>query len=296
MGERRLPRPGRAAREAFAELAKRVGTTAEKIRAARREVLLAIARKGGMHPEQRAERLVRCAEITLSRFGGDLRRAVALPSREARRALRLFPGIGEPGAEKILLFTGTEPVLALESNGLRVLVRLGYGEQRKSYAATYRSVQGAVDRELVRDCAWLQRASPAAGARPAAVQVQPPRMRRVPAGGRLARSREPEIPTCANLPDPKAPASGDLRTPRSVRKCAIDRGGATASSPSRNERAPARARDSLDQDSLLDWHRREHDSRVKRSQRALSGKEVDCAGDLSSTPRGAVSRGSMPPS
>jgi endonuclease-3 len=150
--------PDERRREAFAELGKRVGTTAEKVRAARPEVLLAIARKGGMHPEQRAERLLRCAEIALSRFGGDLRRALALQPREARRALRLFPGIGEPGAEKILLFTATEPVLALESNGLRVLLRLGYGEQAKNYAATYRSVQAAADRELVRDCAWLQRA------------------------------------------------------------------------------------------------------------------------------------------
>jgi endonuclease III len=150
--------PDERRREAFAELERRVGTTAEKIRAARPEVLLAVARKGGMHPEQRVERLARCAEIANSRFGGDLRRALALPPREARRALKLFPGIGEPGAEKILLFTGTEPILALESNGLRVLLRLGYGEQAKSYAATYRSVQGAVDRELVRDCGWLQRA------------------------------------------------------------------------------------------------------------------------------------------
>jgi hypothetical protein len=34
----------------------------------------------------------------------------------------LFPMIGEPGAEKILLFSGVLPVPALESNGVRVLV------------------------------------------------------------------------------------------------------------------------------------------------------------------------------
>ena len=49
-----------------------------------------------------------------------------------------FPMIGEPGAEKILLFSGVLAVLALDSNGVRVLVRLGVGEERKSYAATYK--------------------------------------------------------------------------------------------------------------------------------------------------------------
>ena len=34
---------------------------------------------------------------------------------------------GEPGAEKVLLFSGSAPVLALDSNALRVLLRLGFG-------------------------------------------------------------------------------------------------------------------------------------------------------------------------
>jgi endonuclease III len=34
--------------------------------------------------------------------------------------------------------------LPLESNGLRVLVRLGWGQSQKNYAATYRSVQAAL--------------------------------------------------------------------------------------------------------------------------------------------------------
>jgi hypothetical protein len=41
------------------------------------------------------------------------------------------------------LFTGTRAVLAVESNGARTLVRLGYGTVGRSYAATYRSVQAA---------------------------------------------------------------------------------------------------------------------------------------------------------
>ena len=70
------------------------------------------------------------------------------PAKEAARALRKFPGIGEPGAEKILLFAGLAPFLALESNGLRVLLRLGYGTEGKNYAASYKSAQGAAAVEI----------------------------------------------------------------------------------------------------------------------------------------------------
>jgi endonuclease III len=90
-------------------------------------------------------------------FGGDLRAAVKQPLPAARQALTRFPGIGEPGAEKVLLFSGSHPVFAMDSNVLRVLLRIGYGQERKGYAATYRAVQQAVDKELRKDCAWLLR-------------------------------------------------------------------------------------------------------------------------------------------
>ena len=47
---------------------------------------------------------------------------------------------------------------ALESNGLRVLVRLGFGEDRKSYAATYKSVREVTLEELPGDCEALTKA------------------------------------------------------------------------------------------------------------------------------------------
>ena len=80
---------------------------------------------------------------------------LTLPLPKAKQALRKFPGIGEPSAEKILLFTRSYPVLGLDSNGLRVLVRLGFGEEKKSYTATYRSVQEAIHSQLVEDYDWL---------------------------------------------------------------------------------------------------------------------------------------------
>ena len=142
---------------AFALLKKTVGLRPADILKAPDESLWAVA-SFGIKPDLRVATLKRCAEIAAKDFGGDLGSALALPPKEAMGKLRKFPSIGEPGAEKILLFTGTHPVFALESNGLRSLLRLGYGKENKNYGASYRSVREAVSAEIVSDCDWLIRA------------------------------------------------------------------------------------------------------------------------------------------
>lgn len=136
----------------------RTGLTARGILATPREELLELAALGGMKPEGRVEKLLSIAHLVQDEFDGDLESALALPLTRARRALRRFPGIGAPGADKILLFTGTHPLPALESNGLRALVRLGLAREGASYAATYRSAVGALEPYVDRGCAWLTRA------------------------------------------------------------------------------------------------------------------------------------------
>ena len=49
--------------------------------------------------------------------------------------------IGEPGADKILVFAGRARLLPLDSNGLRVLQRLGLTTDEKDYRAAYRRAQ-----------------------------------------------------------------------------------------------------------------------------------------------------------
>jgi endonuclease-3 len=140
--------------QAFQTLKKRIGTEPTRILSAPDETLLEVTRHGIM-AEQFADKLRKCARIVLEEFDGDLRPVLKLPTPNAQKALQQFPGIGEPGAEKILLFTRTTPVLALESNGLRVLLRLGFGEEKKSYSTTYRLVQKAAGQELDRDWSLL---------------------------------------------------------------------------------------------------------------------------------------------
>jgi endonuclease III len=141
--------------QAFSALQERVGLTPPEILTAHEETLLEVARIGGMHPAARVEKLRRIAQIALQEFDGDFEKVLKLPLTKAKKALKKFPGIGDPGAEKILLVSRTHPILALDSNGLRVLLRLGYGEERKSYSSTYRSAQESVDSELKKDFDWL---------------------------------------------------------------------------------------------------------------------------------------------
>ncbi len=133
---------------AFEELEKTTGLNPTAIIAAPLSELTRIAKLGGIHEGLRAQRLKEIAHITLNEFDGDLSSILKLPPPKAIKALKQFPSIGEPGAEKILLFAGASSVLALESNGMRVLLRLGFGEEKKSYNASYKSVQASLDNQI----------------------------------------------------------------------------------------------------------------------------------------------------
>jgi endonuclease III len=136
--------------EAFATIKQAIGTPPEQILAAEHSALVKIGR-AGILPVISAEKLLTIAKITYEGFGGDLRPALKKPLQQAKKALKRFPSIGDPGAEKILLFTHSYPVMALDSNGLRVLCRVGFAEEQKNYSATYRLVQDAIHSQLPRD-------------------------------------------------------------------------------------------------------------------------------------------------
>ena len=142
-----LPDERRAA--VFEGLRAQVGLTPEAIWKAPREILMPLAKLGGMQPETRVLRWQEIAHITLQQFHGDLNQILGWEYAKARKALQQFPSIGEPGAEKILMYCGLSTGLPLESNGLRVLTRVGYGDlHSKNYSAKYKSVQEAVAAEL----------------------------------------------------------------------------------------------------------------------------------------------------
>jgi endonuclease-3 related protein len=142
---------------AFADLQAKTGLTPAGIRKAKDSLLLAIAGKG-IVPTATVEKLRRAAEIARDSFGDNLAPILDKPVTAAKKDLQKFPGIGEPSAEKILLFNSRYPVLALESNGLRVLVRMGYAPEHKNYSTMYKGVQRALSSQLPADCRALVRA------------------------------------------------------------------------------------------------------------------------------------------
>lgn len=147
-------------RRAFSALRDRVGLAPSAILKAPLPVLTAICRLGGpVHPGERAKRIKLVAALALDDFDGDLSRVLSWNYTKAAKALRRFPSVGEPGADRILMLCGSHPVLGLDSNALRVLYRLGYGEETKNYTKTYRSSRDAATAELPGKAAALAAAS-----------------------------------------------------------------------------------------------------------------------------------------
>ena len=143
----------------FAALQREVGTKPEKILAAPKAKLAKLMRLGGIVPELRAERLKAIAKMVKEEFGGKLKTALKklmLAEKEApgkgirgaKNMLKKFPVIGEPGADKILLFAGMAPVAAVPSAVVGVPQRILFGEENKNYAAGYRAAQEVMRAEL----------------------------------------------------------------------------------------------------------------------------------------------------
>jgi len=144
-------------RQAFEVLETRVGTRPAQILAASDEALAAVAAQGIL-PEHQAGKLKTIARLAADEFDGDLEMLRVQSLKQARKALMRFPSIGEGGAERILLLGRSHPVLGLDSNGVRVLTRLGVVREAKSYAATYRAVQEYVAPYSAKGYDWLTRA------------------------------------------------------------------------------------------------------------------------------------------
>ena len=144
---------------AFAALKRQVGTSPAALAVAKLSTLREIAAIGGaVGVGERARRMQDAAQLVIGEFDGDLDGAITESIAAGRRALRRFYGIGEPGADKILLFTRSHTVFPLDSNGARVLVRVGYGADHKNYSTMYRSVVEAARPEVVPTFDWLMAA------------------------------------------------------------------------------------------------------------------------------------------
>ena len=153
----------------FDVLKREVGLSPKELLAAPRAKLAKLLRLGGILPDQRAERLQEIARRVKGDYGGDLQAALKRWMQEekqqpgrgmhaAKKILREFPVIGEPSAEKILLFSKLAPVAAVPSAFVEVPTRLWAGKPGKNYAADYRAARDILSAGLAETFEARQRA------------------------------------------------------------------------------------------------------------------------------------------
>ncbi len=123
-------------------LSRSIGTAPKRLISVSTAKLASSLAAGGMVPELRAERLKEIAARVAEEHSGDLQSSLArMPEAQARKLLKSFPGIGNPGADRILLFARIAPVAAVPSACPHVLVRITRGPEGDKYAATYTAAQ-----------------------------------------------------------------------------------------------------------------------------------------------------------
>lgn len=163
------PTTDAACTKGFEALKREVGLLPKQILAAPKKKLAKLMRPSVMMPGVCAERLKEIARRVKSELGGNLKAVLQRRMREAKdqpekglkaakKVLQEFPVIGEPSAEKILLFSGLAPVAAVPSAFVHVPIRLFVGEPGKNYAAAYREAREILDQGLAPTYEARQRA------------------------------------------------------------------------------------------------------------------------------------------
>jgi endonuclease III len=116
--------------QTFEALRAAIGIAPEQLLAAGPKNIEAAIRDGGMAPPRRAAKVFDCARIAIDLDKEDWTN---------RTVLKRFPGIADPGADRVLLLCGLGDAPTVDSNGLRVLERLHIVAPGQAYASAYRA-------------------------------------------------------------------------------------------------------------------------------------------------------------
>jgi endonuclease III len=142
------PASDAACAKGWEKLNNEVGIEPEMLLNATPAKMAAALKAGGMVPELRAQRLKEIARRVQDELVGELRSALSGPISAVRRLLKRFPGIADPGADRILLFAGIAPIAAVPSNCVHVLMRIVRGKEYENYGTNYREAQLAIESEV----------------------------------------------------------------------------------------------------------------------------------------------------
>lgn len=143
----------------YEALKREAGLKPEQLLAVPKAKLTRLMRTGGIVPDARAKRLKEIAEMVIAGFDGDLKAALEKllkvdkasadqGLKAAKKALKEFPVVGEPSADKILLFSNLVAVAAVPSASVDVPIRIFIGKPGKNYATDYRVARQILDAGL----------------------------------------------------------------------------------------------------------------------------------------------------
>jgi len=134
-------------RQCFVNLMEEVGLEPSDLEEAGIEGIAAAISSGGKSHMRQAEKLFTSAMIALENDNQLL----------SARILKTFPGVSSEVAAVILTAAGEFVGLPLESNGLKILGRLGFGTIAGNYAKDLRAVKADLH-DLPEDASWAWRA------------------------------------------------------------------------------------------------------------------------------------------
>lgn len=120
----------------------------KKILSAPEKKVVAALAEGGMMARYRYDKLKLNTKRLLDMGPEALRAATKKDPRAARKLLKRFHGIGDPGADRVLMFAGTAKTIGADAAVVRVLVRVGFGEESKDWSRSYRTSAKAIEPEL----------------------------------------------------------------------------------------------------------------------------------------------------
>jgi endonuclease-3 len=142
------PASDAACQRGWESVKEKIGIDPRQILAASARELASALKPGGMVPELRSVRLKEIAARVQDQFGGDLRSGLVGPLKDVRKSLKRFPGVADPGVDRVLLFGGIAPVAAVPSNCPQVLVRIQRGQEPENYGITYKEARQAILAEV----------------------------------------------------------------------------------------------------------------------------------------------------
>jgi endonuclease-3 len=100
----------------------------------------ACLRVGGLY-RNKAKTIKHFSKIILEKFHGSMQPILSLPFEESRNELIKLPGIGPKTADVVLLFSGKQPTIPVDTHVNRVAKRLGFAPEEGRYEDVRQSLQ-----------------------------------------------------------------------------------------------------------------------------------------------------------